>query len=94
MVTPKEQREKPATDQDKQNRQELAAVIGSHVLNSLGQPRDLLRVEVRSLWKDRYRVNVLVGEDAVSVRIAHSFFLVVGGEGNILEATPEITRRY
>jgi hypothetical protein len=70
------------------------AVIGGNVLRALGQPGTLLRVEVRPLWEDRYRVNVLVGLDAASVRVSDSFFLVTDGDGNILASTPTITRRY
>jgi hypothetical protein len=39
-------------------------------------------------------VNVLVGADVVSVRIPHSYFLVVDGDGTILASTPEITKQY
>ena len=70
------------------------AAIGGQVLRALGQPSDLHRVEVRSLWEDHYRVNVLVGLDAASVRVAHSYFLVTDGKGTIEAATPPITRQY
>jgi hypothetical protein len=73
---------------------EQNAVIGGQVMRALGQPGDLHRVEVRPLREDHYRVNVLVGPDAASVRVAHSYFLVTDGEGTILAATPAITRRY
>lgn len=70
------------------------AAIGGQVMRALGQPGDLHRVEVRPLWEDHYRVNVLVGLDAASVRVAHSYFLVTDGEGTIQAATPPITRHY
>ncbi len=70
------------------------AVIGGQVLRALGQPGDLHRVEVRPLWEGHYRVNVLVGPDAASVRVAHSYFLVTDGGGTIQAATPPITRQY
>jgi hypothetical protein len=70
------------------------AVIGGQVMRALGQPGDLHRVEVRPLWEDHYRVNVLVGLDAVSARVAHSYFLVTDGQGTIVTATPAITRQY
>ena len=72
----------------------LHAVIGAQVLHTLGQPGDLHRVQVRPLWGDHYRVNVLVGVDSVSAKVAHSYFLVADGDGNIVAATPEITRQY
>jgi hypothetical protein len=80
--------------EEKQERQELNAVIGRRVLHGLGEPGDFLRVQVRRLWDDHYRVNVLVGLDAASAKVAHSYFLVADGEGNISAATPEIMRRY
>jgi hypothetical protein len=76
-------------DQTHQN-----AAIGGQVMRTLGQPGDLHRVEVRPLWEDHYRVNVLVGLDAASVRVAHSYFLVTDGKGTIVTATPAITREY
>jgi hypothetical protein len=64
------------------------------VIRTLGTPGDLHDVQVRRLWDDNYRVNVLVGEDVASLRVAHSFFLVTDGEGQIRACTPELTRRY
>jgi hypothetical protein len=39
-------------------------------------------------------VNVLVGAEAASAKVAHSYFLVADLDGNIVESTPTITRRY
>jgi hypothetical protein len=64
------------------------------VVHSLGSPADLFGVRVRPLWKDHYRVNVFVGKDATSGRVADSFFLTADGEGNILTSSPEIVRVY
>jgi len=89
-----QQQDKQDTDQEKQERQQLKAVIGKHVIHSLGQPGDLHRVQVRPLWEDHYRVNVLVGLDAASAKVAHSYFLVADGKGNIIESTPKIIRQY
>ncbi|HLJ93299.1 MAG TPA: hypothetical protein VKU02_08925 [Gemmataceae bacterium] len=71
-----------------------AAVIAHGVINALGQPGNLHRVQVRPLWQDHFRVNVLVGGDALSARIAHSYFLVADGDGNIIAATPKIAKQY
>ncbi len=76
------------------DRDHLAAAIGGQVMRALGRPADPFRVQVRRLWEDRYRVNVLVGGDATSTTVAHSYFLVADGDGAITAATPAITRRY
>ena len=91
---PATQQVQQPTHADNQRRQRLQAVIGKHVLHTLGQPADLREVQVRPLWKDHYRVNVLVGVDATSVRVAHSFFVVTDGNGNVLAATPALTKQY
>ena len=84
------QRDDPQTDADARRN----AAIGRHVLHGLGQPGALLRVDVRHLWEDHFRVNVVIGPDAASARIAHSYFLVADGAGNVLASTPKLTRRY
>ena len=58
------------------------------------EPGDLLRVQVRPLWEDNYRVNVLVGVNAASARVANSYFVVTDGDGNVLESTPQVRRLY
>jgi hypothetical protein len=88
------QNEKQATDREKRGRQQRETAIGMHVMDSLGQPGDLHSVQVRPLWDDHYRVNVLVGVHVTSVRVAHSYFLVADGNGNIVESTPNITKQY
>jgi hypothetical protein len=70
------------------------AALGGHVLQALGRPGAPYRVEVRRLWEEHYRVNVFLGADAASARIAHSYFLVTDGDGNVLACTPAITRQY
>jgi hypothetical protein len=74
---------------DKQN-----DLIGEQVVHLLGTPEDLLKVQVRGVGGDRYRVNVFVGKDATSGRIAHSYFLTADGEGNILTSSPRVARVY
>jgi hypothetical protein len=88
------QQDDPPTGTDGASHRQRNAVIGGHVLHGLGQPGGLLRVDVRPLWPDHFRVNVLVGSDAASARVAHSYFLVADGAGNILASTPAVTRRY
>jgi hypothetical protein len=80
-------------DQPKREPQQLSAKIGKQVIHTLGRPGELHRVHVRPLWRDHYRVNVVVG-DAASARIAHSYFLVADSEGNVVTSIPSITRHY
>ena len=89
-----EQRDDQQTDADDEGKPRRNAAIGRHVLHGLGQPGALLRVDVRHLWADHFRVNVVVGPDAASARIAHSYFLVADSAGNVLASTPQLTRRY
>jgi hypothetical protein len=72
----------------------LRALIGEHVMCALGEPGSLYRLLVHRLWKDHYRVNVLVGENAAAARIAHSYFVLADSEGNIVKALPAIARQY
>ena len=72
----------------------LTDLIRRQVVRTLGSPANLLGVYVRPLWDDRYRVNVVVGQDITSSRVANSYFLVADGDGNILRSSPEIARLY
>jgi hypothetical protein len=72
----------------------LEAVVGDNVLEALGHPPGPHRVQVRCVWGDNYRVNVLVGPAVVSFAIAHSFFLTADGDGKILSSCPTIARAY
>ena len=91
---PTKQQDKQHSEQRKQERQQMIAVIGKHVLHTLGQPTDLHRVQVRQLWEDHYRVNVLVGLGDGSAKVAHSYFLVTDSDGNIITANPKIAKQY
>ncbi len=68
--------------------------VQSGVLTALGRPPGLYRVAVRPLWENRFRVNVLVGPDYTSARIAHSFFVETDATGRIHSSTPRITKLY
>jgi hypothetical protein len=91
---PTKQQDKPDTGLQEQRRLQRDALIAGHVLRALGRPGALRGVHVRQLWEDHYRINILVGVDVASARVAHSYFLVADGDGNVLTATPKITRRY
>lgn len=73
---------------DDQARVALGALIAEQVLHRLGPPEDLRQVQVRPLWENYFRVNVLVGPDTASVKVAHSYFLKVDDDGNIVESVP------
>jgi hypothetical protein len=89
----KQQGEQQAGEENQECRQR-DTVIGEQVLHALGRPGDLQRVKVRRLWKDHYRVNVFVGAGTEAAWVAHSYFLVADGDGNVAEFTSRITRRY
>jgi hypothetical protein len=86
--------EQPKDKMEKAERETLNDLIGEQVIHALGKPFDLRNVQVRKVWKDHYRVNVLVGVNAGSVRVANSYFLEVGTDGNLITATPKITKQY
>ncbi len=88
------QQSEPPKERAKQETEQKNALIGKNVLQILGQPTNLYRLQVQQLWESRYRVNVLLGVDAATVKVAHSYFLVADGDGNILASTPQITRHY
>jgi hypothetical protein len=78
----------------KKRAEQLAAAVSASVINILGSPSNLFRVSAVRLWGDHYRVNVQIGSDPVSIRIAHSFFVAVDEKGNVRESTPQIVRVY
>jgi len=87
---PREQHE----EVERHKRETLNHLVGEQVIHTLGTPGNLLKVQVCLLWKNHYRVNVFVGPDAASARVANSYFLVVGSEGNIMTSAPKITKQY
>jgi hypothetical protein len=89
----KQEREKEKDDFRNQ-RDKLTALIGDKVIHALGKPNGLQRVQVRQLWGECYRVNILIGSDIASAKISNSFFVVVDSEGKIVESTPQITRQF
>ena len=88
------QQHKQHEDTEQHNREMLTALIREQVIHSLGQPDDLLQMQVRLLWTNHYRVNVLIGADAASARIANSYFVKADSDGNIVGSTPKITKLY
>lgn len=79
---------------EQRRRATLNALMGEQVMHTLGSPGGLYQVQVRPLWEDHYRVNVFVGPDAASAKVAHSYFLVTDKDGKIVASTPKITKTY
>jgi hypothetical protein len=79
---------------DRLMRDTLNDLIGEQVVHFLGSPVDLLQVQVRPIGGDRYRVNVIVGKDVTSARIADSFFVTADGDGNLVTSSPKIAKLY
>jgi hypothetical protein len=77
-----------------QAHKQRSSVIVGQLLLALGRPTIRHRVDVRHLWDDHYRANVYVGADAVTTRVAHSYFVVADEAGNIVTSEPNITRKY
>jgi hypothetical protein len=89
------QSEQPKEGNMKQHEREtLDNLIREQVIHALGTPLDLRNVQVRKVWDDHYRVNVIVGVNAGSVRVANSYFLVIDSDGSLIAATPRITKQY
>jgi hypothetical protein len=84
----------PHQDVELHKRETLNAYIGDQVMRTLGKPVGLFKVQVRRLWDNCHRANVLVGKDAAAVTVANSYFLKVDGDGIIVESNPKITKQY
>ncbi len=69
-------------------------VISANVLAALGRPARLLKVAVRPVWGDKFRVNVWTGESAIADAIPNSYFVTADGAGAILRAEPPIQKLY
>jgi hypothetical protein len=80
-------------EREQQELQRRKAVIAGQVMQVLGQPDGLHRVDVCQLWEDHYRVNVFVGADASCAKVAHSYFLKTGADATILASTPRIAKK-
>jgi hypothetical protein len=92
MPTTQQREEQKSMQLDE--REMLNALIGEQVMHTLGRPSGLFKVQVRRLWEDNYRVNVLIGADAASAKVANSYFVQADGDGHISASTPKITKQY
>jgi hypothetical protein len=91
---PTTQEREQGTADEQQERENLHLLIRGQILRTLGTPPDLRQVQVRHLWNDQYRANVLIGTDAASAKVAHSYFLQADSTGKILVSTPTIVKQY
>jgi hypothetical protein len=89
---PTKRQGEPDRDLEQHKSETLQALIEEQVLHKLGKPVGLRTVQVRRLWENRYRVNVLIGENAVSAKIANSYFVKADSDGNIVESDPQMTK--
>jgi hypothetical protein len=89
VTQPPEQRESI-----KEQAEILDALIGEQVMHALGAPPHLHKLQVRRLWADHYRVNVFVGDNAATAKVANSYFVKADGDGNIVEAHPKICKQF
>ena len=81
-------------DNEPQKRKAFSDLIRKQIMDVLGQPLDLLKVQVRPIWADRYRVNVVVGKNAGSAKVSNSFFIIADSTGSLISSTPSITKQY
>jgi len=90
---------KTLKSQEHQNDERLVleavnSAIKEQIIAALGKPSDLLRVVARPLWDRHYRVNVFVGENAATAKIANSYFVEVDSDDRLFKSTPKITKQY
>jgi hypothetical protein len=88
------QTEQPKDEMDQLKRETFDNLIREQVIHALGTPVDLRNVQVRKVWDHHYRVNVIVGANAGSVRVANSYFLKIDSDGSLITAIPNITKQY
>jgi hypothetical protein len=86
--------DEPAAPTQAQAQGELTTAISRNVMTALGRPDHFLRVTVRQVTRDAYRVNVMTGADAASGRIAHSYFVTADKDGNVTASAPAIVKVY
>lgn len=75
---------------------DLGKVVAEMVLSQLGTPKNLYRIDARSLWGNQYRINILCtiakGHRIDDVRITDSFFVTRTADGIVCQ--PPIARKY
>lgn len=84
---PAVQPDSPNPDSDRPSPQ---LAVRRAVLIALRGSPGVMRVVVRPLWPNHFRVNVFVNPDTASVSIAHSYFVKAGDAGEILWSNPPL----
>jgi hypothetical protein len=85
-----EMQKQPAAEKGDGWREEA---IRARVLAALGRPAGLLKVSVRPLWGDHFRVNVWTGSSD-GATIPDSYFVTADKQGVITKSEPPIENRY
>ena len=98
MLGQKKRPQKVKKEEIKKNKQsDHSFIIKEAVLERLGKPTNLWKIDVIHLWDNRYRVNMWCekkGRIGSTYRITDSFFVITSPEGGIVESRPQIVKRY
>jgi len=81
-------------DKEKRSASRRLAAIAQSVMDTLGKPIDFLKATVRPVTGDNFRVNVVIGPNAGSARIAESFFVTADADGKVTNSIPAIQKCY
>jgi hypothetical protein len=68
----------------------MIALLTASIKGRLKLTSGAYKIAVHHLWDDRFRVNVFVGADFVSVAVAQSFFVIADVNGSVVSSTPEM----
>lgn len=86
----------PPEQKQKDDNDDLQQFVIDQVLNQLGIPDNLFRVDAKHLWDDKYRVNVFcsLSQDRAlnDIRITDSFHVTV--DDDQIHSAPPIRRKY
>lgn len=88
---------------EKESKEELQekktkAIIEKYILDNLGRPKNYYQTQVKPLWANFYRVNIVIAikekeSMVVEYSISDSFFMKLE-EGEVVTCEPKIQRRY
>jgi hypothetical protein len=92
MSATRPQRETPGQSERSQH-DRCDGSVGESVLHLLGRPAGFLRVQVRRLWGDYFRVNVFAGQSLACGVVVNSFFVRADAQGRIVSSDPPLAGR-
>ncbi len=84
-------------EQEKKNKDLINERIKEYVFENLGQPKNLYRLDIRSLWENFYRINMWSVDSSSIIEtyvLSDSFFIEISEGGEVIACNPEIKRRY